>query len=105
MTERKEQIMEIVMTLIMHGGDARSSSMEAIHAAKDEDYDLARTKLEGADASIKKAHVIQTELLSKEASGEHIEINLLLVHAQDHLMNAMTYRDLAEEMIDLYKRV
>ena len=105
MTERKEQIMEIVMTLIMHGGDARSSSMEAIHAAKNKDFDLALKKLEGADKSIKEAHVVQTDLLSQEASGEPVEINLLLVHAQDHLMNAMTYRDLAEEMIDIYRRV
>ncbi len=105
MPERSDDIMEIVMTLIMHGGDARSSSMEAIHAAKADNFDLAKEKIEGADIAIKEAHKIQTDLLTQEASGESVSINLLLVHAQDHLMSAMTYRDLAEEMIELYKRV
>lgn len=105
MPERREEIMEVVMTLIMHGGDARSSAMEAIHAAKDDDYELAQKKLDGADESIKKAHKVQTDMLAQEASGKNVEINLLLIHAEDHLMNAMTYRDLAEEMIELYKRV
>ncbi|MER2063714.1 MAG: PTS lactose/cellobiose transporter subunit IIA [Alkalibacterium sp.] len=105
MPERREEIMEVVMTLIMHGGDARSSAMEAIHAARDDDYERAQKKLDGADESIKQAHRVQTNLLAQEASGQNIEINLLLVHAEDHLMNAMTYRDLAEEIIELYKRV
>lgn len=105
MPEHREEIMEVIMTLIMHGGDARSSAMEAIHASRDKDYELAQKKLDGADESIKQAHKVQTDMLAKEASGENVEINLLLIHAEDHLMNAMTYRDLAEEMIELYKRV
>lgn len=105
MPESRDEIMEVVMTLIMHGGDARSGSMEAIHAAKANDYELAQKKLDSADDSIKQAHIVQTDLLTQEASGKSVEINLLLIHAEDHLMNAMTYRDLAEEMIELYKRV
>ena len=30
---------------------------------------------------------------------------MLLIHAQDHLMNAITFRDLAQEMIELYERI
>ncbi|MBJ3789737.1 PTS lactose/cellobiose transporter subunit IIA, partial [Bacillus sp. OA1] len=37
--------------------------------------------------------------------GNHAEISLLLVHAQDHLMNAITVKELAEEFITLHKRV
>lgn len=105
MSEQTDQIMEVVMTLIMHGGDARSSAMEAIHAARDGNFDLATEKIQGADESLKEAHKVQFSLLSQEAKGDSVSINLLLVHAQDHLMSAMTYRDLAEEMIELYKRV
>lgn len=101
----KENIMETVMILIMHGGDARSSAMEAVQAAKEGRFDSAQNKLKQADNSISEAHKVQMELLSKEASGESVELNLLMVHAQDHLMNAMTYRDLAEELIELYERV
>ncbi|WP_369671184.1 PTS lactose/cellobiose transporter subunit IIA, partial [Enterococcus faecium] len=30
---------------------------------------------------------------------------LLLVHAQDHLMNAITFRDLAGEVVAIYQRL
>ncbi|MCC5894536.1 MAG: PTS lactose/cellobiose transporter subunit IIA [Alkalibacterium sp.] len=105
MGEKKEEIMEVIMALIMHGGDARSSAMEAIHAAKNNDFDLANEKLRNSDQAISEAHKVQTNLLTQEASGESVELNLLMVHAQDHLMSAMTYRDLVEEMVELYLRV
>ncbi len=105
MTMNNDETMEVIMSLIMHGGDARSSAMEAIYAAKTGNFDLAKEKIQGADQSIIEAHEIQTNLLSNEASGAGIPVNLLLVHAQDHLMSAMTYRDLAEEMVDMYNRM
>ena len=46
---------------------------------------------------------MQTQLLTKEANGERSEVSLLMVHAQDHLMNAMTVKDLATEIVDIYK--
>ena len=30
---------------------------------------------------------------------------LLMVHAQDHLMDAMVIRDMAAEFVELYKKV
>lgn len=29
----------------------------------------------------------------------------MMVHAQDHLMNALTIRDMASEFVDLYERM
>lgn len=105
MSENNSELMEIIMHLIMHGGDARSSSMEAIQAAKKADFTLAEEKIARADEAIKEAHVIQTDLLTQESAGNPVEVNLLMIHAQDHLMTALTYRDLAEEMVDLYRRI
>lgn len=34
-----------------------------------------------------------------------MEVHLLTVHSQDHLMNALTFRELAEEMIELHKEL
>lgn len=104
MAENKTEIMEVIMSLIMHGGDARSSTMEAIHAARHNDFNLAAEKLRGADAALSEAQKVQSTLLSQDASEEPVELNLHMVHAQDHMMNAMTYRDLAEEMVELYRR-
>jgi PTS system cellobiose-specific IIA component len=61
--------------------------------------------MELASEEISSAHRIQTDLIQEEARGNHAEISLLLVHAQDHLMNAITVKELAEEFITLHKRV
>lgn len=36
-------------------------------------------------------------------NGEHTEVNVLLVHAQDHLMTSMLALELIKEMIQLYE--
>lgn len=87
----------------MHGGDAKSHSMEAIQLAKKGEFDLAEEKLQTADEALTRAHHSQTSLLSNEAAGKKTEINLLMVHGQDHLMNAITFRDMASEVIEVYR--
>ncbi len=44
-------------------------------------------------------------MIQAEAGGERSEISLLLIHAQDHLMNAMTIKDMANEFIELYRKM
>ena len=48
---------------------------------------------------------MQTELICNEADGNGIAMNLLMVHAQDHLMNSILARELVEELIDVYRRI
>ncbi|QVI34701.1 PTS cellobiose transporter subunit IIA [Lacticaseibacillus chiayiensis] len=97
--------LETVMGLIMNGGNAKSSAFEAIHAAKAGDFKLADEKLKESDQFLTEAHNVQSGLLTAEAQGEHTKVTLLMVHSQDHLMNAITFRDLAGEMVALYKRL
>ncbi|UFJ41602.1 PTS lactose/cellobiose transporter subunit IIA [Brevibacillus humidisoli] len=96
---------EAVMKLILHGGNARSLAMEAIAHAKRGEIAAARTALSEAAEELHHAHQLQTSLIQAEASGEKTEITMLLIHAQDHLMNAMTVKDLAVEFVDLYERM
>ncbi|MEC1636155.1 PTS lichenan transporter subunit IIA [Bacillus mojavensis] len=102
MNEKMEQI---IFQIILHGGNGRSSAMEAIAAAKNGDSEEARNKLQDATDELSKAHHYQTELIQSEAGGEKTEMTLLMVHAQDHLMNAMTVKDLAAEFIELYEKI
>lgn len=97
--------LEVIMELIMYGGDAKSNAMEAIQAAKVGDFELAKEKISAAEASLVKAHHSQTEMLTQEAQGNHIKVSLLMVHGQDHLMTSMAFTDLAKEVIDVYKRL
>lgn len=96
---------QVIMGIIMHGGNARSYAMQAMQQAREKNYEAAQQFIDQAGEELTKAHHIQTDLIQKEANGNKSEISLLMVHAQDHLMNAMTVKDLAIEIIALSKKV
>ncbi|MBS6503199.1 MAG: PTS lactose/cellobiose transporter subunit IIA [Clostridium sp.] len=97
--------LDVIMQLIMYGGDAKSNAMEAIQAAKTGDFELAKNKINDAQASLTKAHHSQTQMLTKEAQGNKTELSLLMIHGQDHLMTSMAFTDLAKEIVDIYSCV
>ena len=99
-----DKINEVSFQIIMNAGDARSTAMESLAEAKKGDIDKAKKLIKEARNQINNAHQYQTSLINAEANGEKNEINVLLIHSQDHLMNAMTVLDLAEEFIDLYDK-
>ncbi|WEV71260.1 PTS lactose/cellobiose transporter subunit IIA [Lactobacillus sp. ESL0785] len=103
--DKEQETLMAAMGLIANGGNAKSLAFEAIRAAKKGDIYTARSKLKEADDSLLQAHNSQTNMLTKEAQGDHTHITLLVVHSQDHLMNAITFRDLAGEMVDLYEKL
>ena len=96
-----EKNMQEIMRLIAYGGDGKSSAMEAIHAAKEGNFDLADEKIQAAEKSLLEAHHTQTEMLTQEANGDPVEMSLLMVHGQDHLMTGMMFKDLAKELVDV----
>lgn len=93
----------VIMGIIMHGGNARSYAMQALQEARESNFEAADKLLEEASNELNLAHQIQTNLIQAEVRGEPVEVSLLMVHAQDHLMNAMTVRDLAQEIIGLHQ--
>lgn len=95
---------QVVFSIILHAGDARSSALEALRYAREQKFTQAQESMARAKSELIAAHRIQTDLLQAEARGEKQEINLLLIHAQDHLMNAMLAKDLIEEMILMLKK-
>ncbi|MCL2676750.1 MAG: PTS lactose/cellobiose transporter subunit IIA [Streptococcaceae bacterium] len=100
-----EEYMTIVMGLIMHGGNAKGLAFTAIQEAKEGKFDEAEKLLKESNKELLEAHHTQTEMLTQEAQGQKTEINLYMVHAQDHLMNAITFKDLATEIIEQEKRI
>lgn len=101
----REELCNIAFQIILHGGNARSSAMEAMQHAKEGNFDEAEAKLIEADAAFNEAHHFQTDLILKEAGGVDFELSLIMVHAQDHLMTSMTLKDLSREIIDLHKLI
>ena len=93
----------LIMNLIVDAGSAKSYAMDAIRLAKEGNFSEAKEALETATSELSKAHHAQTDLIQRAAKGEAIEINLFMVHAQDHIMTAMLARDLAAEIVELHK--
>ena len=89
--------------IVASAGQARSLAFEALSAAREGDFDRAQELMDESEKIGLEAHDEQTKLLVKEANGEHTPVDVLLVHAQDHLMTSMLARELIEELIYLHK--
>ncbi|WP_095210406.1 PTS lactose/cellobiose transporter subunit IIA [Endozoicomonas ascidiicola] len=98
-------IENVVMELIVKSGEARSQAMEALSHARSGSFDKAEATLAGSRNSGRLAHKMQTALIAADDGAGKIPVNLLMVHAQDHLMTSMLAQDMVEEMIRLYKRI
>ncbi len=94
-----------VMTLLLHAGEARSCAMHALQYAREQNWGEAQQALNAADNAAREAHKIQTQLIGEDEGAGKLPVTLILVHAQDHLMNAMLCRDLAGEIIALRQQI
>ena len=94
-----------IFQLITHSGDAKSLLFEAIQLAKTGDAAGAADKISQAEEHLSMAHKEQTGLIQLEAQGKPAEVSLLLIHAQDHLMNAIMFKDLTKELVEVYARL
>ena len=89
--------------IIAHAGDARSYAFGALEAAKAGNFEEAEALLKQSNDAAVEAHHMQTELLVNEANGNKTPVDVLLVHAQDHLMTSMLAVELIKELITIYK--
>lgn len=90
---------ELTFGIIATAGAARSAAFEALRAAQADDFEKADTLMAQSREAGLSAHERQTQLLTEEARGNHVAVDVMLVHAQDHLMTAMLAQDLITEMI------
>ena len=101
---QEQSVDAISFEMIAHAGDARSYAFQALEAARNGDMEKADILMEKSDEAGTLAHKVQTELLFKEMNGQSTPVNVLLVHAQDHLMGSALALDLIREMIVLYQK-
>jgi PTS system cellobiose-specific IIA component len=94
----------LAFQIISIAGDGMGLYFKALEEAKKGNFEQSDILYNEASENIKKAHKIQSEALFNEAKGEKIEINILLVHAQDHLMNCILAKEFIKEFIELYKK-
>ncbi len=96
---------EIVIGLIINSGQARSLAYTALKLAKQGDFIAAKNTMEKSREALSHAHHVQTKLIENDEGEGKMKVNLILVHAQDHLMTSMLARELIAELIEIYEKI
>lgn len=91
-----------IMMIIANAGDAKSKAFEAIGEAKSGNTDQMEKLFHEGDTALKLAHELHTDLLQSSLDDPNAAVTMLMVHAQDHLMNTFTMLDMAREICGLY---
>ncbi len=86
-------------------GEAKSDYIEAMREAREGNIKKAEELLEKGRQSFVQGHEAHAELLQQEASGNPVEVRLLLMHAEDQLMSAEDFGVLAREYLELAKKL
>ena len=97
MTE--ETIQEMSSEIIGYAGNAFSYFYEAVEEMMEENKERAKELYNLGKKELTQAHKVQTDLLISEANGEKVNTNVILIHAQDHLMTTIMYERIAKQMI------
>ena len=98
-----EEMELICFQIISAVGTARSSYIEAIQEAKKGNFERAEELIkEGAEVFVQ-GHHAHFKLIQQEASGQAVIPTLMLMHAEDQLMSADSFKIIAEEFIEVYK--
>lgn len=91
--------------IISHAGTARSAYIMAVDAAEKGDYDEANRLIEEGEKEFVICQKSHSEVIHMEESGKLREPNLLLLHSEDQMMSAETFKIMAERMVNMYKRI
>lgn len=94
---------EKIFEIISHSGDSRGYTFQALKEARKNNMEEAEKLMDKANEELHLAHNTQTSLIQWEINGKPVEISLLMVHAQDQLMTAISENNLVKEMIEMYK--
>lgn len=95
----------IAMQLIVHSGNAKSQAMLSISLAREGNIGDAKAKFKESEEAITEAHKFQTDALQRSFEHPEAGVSMLMAHAQDHLMNAITTQALAQEIIALHEKL
>lgn len=100
-----EELEMIVFSIVGNAGEAKSLAQEALNESFKGNFEKSDELLKEAEKAILKAHNVQTDLIQKEASGESVPVNMLFVHAQDHIMTAITEKELIKKIVLQNKKI
>ena len=108
MEEKKllsEEMLEKIMMGVAIARTAKFLGKEALSQANQGNFEKARELYLEAKKSFVEVHGSHFDLIQKESSGERVDICLLLIHIEDHIMTTGLFLDTLEDQINLIERV
>lgn len=104
-TNLETQLVETAAKVIIHAGNARALANKAIDTLESGSINDPKIDeyLEKADTEIEAAHNTQTTVIQREARGEPIQFSMLMTHAQDSLMTAMSELHMTRRFIKVIR--
>lgn len=96
MEKDDNEINQVALQIISLSGSAKSLAIEAIREYKMKNIDSAEELLKESQKQIKDVHKIQRKVLEEEMNNP---TSLMMVHAQDHLMNTILLLDIIKEIL------
>lgn len=100
-----ENLELICLQIITGAGEARSDCMAALAEARQGEFQKAEEYLKQAADKRREAHKVHTQLITMDAGGELDSISLIMVHSEDIMMGTEITAALAEEMVEMYKKI
>jgi cellobiose PTS system EIIA component len=91
--------------IIANVGVAKSSYINAVKLAKEGKFDEAAQSVADGDEAFKLGHDVHLGLLQRTAAGEALPFTLILLHAEDQMAAAETFRVVAGDFIDVHKEL
>ncbi len=100
-----EDMEMISFKIISAVGEAKSDYIMAMEEAENGNFEKADELIKEGEKVFLNGHLAHAQLISKEASGEKVEVSLLLMHAEDQLMSAEITKLMAIKIINLNKQL
>ena len=85
------KIFKLSFEIIGYSGNAKDMVFEVIGKAKERNISEARVLLKEFKEEVDKNDKSQTELTQREFCWNKIDVSVVLIYAQDHLINTINY--------------
>lgn len=93
------------MQILLGAGEARKLVSDAIGSIAEQDFEGALAQLANAQAALRTAHQVHTDVIQTEAAGTTIAFPALFSHAQDTMMATESEIRLVRRLIAVFEGV
>lgn len=100
-----EEMQSKAFKIISTVGEAKSLYIQATREGIKGDFNKANQLFEKGEKIFNESHKEHFSLIQEEADGKELPFSLILVHAEDQLLNTETIYTLSKEIIELRKEI